>query len=53
MSEIDGQQTVRNFVQVLDMSDYLVETELFPKRRSKLIPVGISKKKSPKSTDDI
>lgn len=31
MSEIDGQQTVRNFVQVLDMSDYLVETELFPK----------------------
>ena len=31
MSEICGQQSVRNFVQVLDMSDYLVETDLFPR----------------------
>lgn len=30
MNDISAQQPVRNFVQVLDMSDYLVETELFP-----------------------
>ena len=30
MSEISTQQSVRNFVQVLDMSDYVVDTDLFP-----------------------
>jgi thymidylate synthase len=30
MNEISDEQPVRNFVQVLDMSDYVVETELFP-----------------------
>lgn len=30
MSEISGRKSVHNYVQVLDMSDYLVETELFP-----------------------
>jgi len=30
MTETCAQAPVRNFVQVLDMSDYLVETELFP-----------------------
>lgn len=31
MSEISKEQAVRNFVQSLDMSDYLVETDLFPR----------------------
>lgn len=31
MTEISDQRSVRNFVQILDMSDYLVETELFPR----------------------
>jgi len=30
MTEICAQRPVRNFTQVLDMSDYLIETELFP-----------------------
>ncbi|NCF51511.1 hypothetical protein GWP57_07875 [Gammaproteobacteria bacterium] len=30
MTAISDRQPVRNFVQVLDMSDYLVETDLFP-----------------------
>ena len=30
MSEISQTESVRNFVQTLDMSDYVVETELFP-----------------------
>ena len=30
MTEISQTESVRNFVQTLDMSDYLVETELFP-----------------------
>jgi hypothetical protein len=30
MTEICAEQPVRNFTQLLDMSDYLVETELFP-----------------------
>jgi hypothetical protein len=30
MTAISATDSVRNFVQVLDMSDYLVETELFP-----------------------
>lgn len=30
MTEVCAQRPVRNFVQLLDMSDYLVETELFP-----------------------
>ncbi|MDH3273303.1 MAG: hypothetical protein OEM64_00970 [Gammaproteobacteria bacterium] len=31
MSEVSKRQQVRNFVQSLDMSDYLVETDLFPR----------------------
>ena len=31
MSEISERQSRRNYVQVLDMSDYLVETPLFPR----------------------
>lgn len=31
MSEISTQHSVRNFVQILDMSDYVVETPLFPR----------------------
>lgn len=31
MSEISERQSQRNYVQVLDMSDYLVETQLFPR----------------------
>jgi len=30
MTEISMEEPVRNFTQVLDMSDYVVETELFP-----------------------
>lgn len=30
MTEISGHKSIRNYVQVLDMSDYRVETELFP-----------------------
>jgi len=31
MTELSEQKSVRNFVQILDMSDYVVETELFPR----------------------
>lgn len=31
MTESSAEQSVRNFVQVLDMNDFLIETDLFPK----------------------
>lgn len=31
MTELSAQQTVRNYTQLLDMSDYVVETALFPR----------------------
>ncbi|MGI9205953.1 MAG: hypothetical protein ACR2Q3_18195 [Woeseiaceae bacterium] len=31
MTEVSAQQSARNYTQLLDMSDYLVETDLFPR----------------------
>ena len=31
MTELSNQESVRNFAQILNMSDYVVETELFPR----------------------